>query len=295
MNRLLLTPLLLLFACAPQSPTGETQEGLRSQYQTRDFVQTLANPWLDWVAVDDNSVYFLDNNHNLYLTDGAHPAVFEKAGVANIRSAGGQSLWIRDTSNRLLYWSPGDVFDIVRGSNVRDIEASGNVCLWRPFGSNDLFQSTEWSAQWSKIWSNVSSYKPLGLYAFIRDTSLNLYYYFISGTELVDGNVAAFDPVGNGTYVWVVGTDGKLWIERTGQGHGPNPVDSDVFNIQGMDSALVFVENRSGFLWREDGSWTARDSVDGNIHSFHATSPYTVWVEGSDGNLWREHLSTALP
>ena len=112
-----------------------------------------------------------------------------------------------------------------------------------------------------------------------------------------DGNVKAFKQVGPGSdSMWVLGTNGTLWLENPPFGTVPPPnrtqVDNDVIGFESFGSN-VLVLGSDGNLWIEEPPFgnvpPKRTQVDGNVSSFAAgDSTNTIWVLGKDGNLWFE-------
>lgn len=74
------------------------------------------------------------------------------------------------------------------------------------------------------------------------------------------------------------------------------PVDDDVSQIYALDSNTVYVLGSDGKLWLEIGPWgsianTIRDrlQVDGSVQGFQPLDTENIFVLGNDGNLWLEH------
>ena len=120
-----------------------------------------------------------------------------------------------------------------------------------------------------------------------------------------DGNVAAFQAM-NSEQVYVLGTDGNLWLEHSVNGkfgQVPPPrdhVDGNVaaFVALPQDVNTIYVLGIDGNLWLEhsvNGKFgqvpPPREHVDGNVIAFQPIDyAYTsVNVLGEDGNLWLEH------
>lgn len=130
----------------------------------------------------------------------------------------------------------------------------------------------------------------------------------------VDGNVSkvysqvsesriwrtAFQAL-SATEVFVLGSDGKLWLENSPFGNISQTiakrlaVDANVQTFQVMDINTVFVLGTDGNLWLETAPFgdisqviAHRQQVDANVLAFQALDTKTVFVLGTDGNLWLE-------
>jgi hypothetical protein len=125
------------------------------------------------------------------------------------------------------------------------------------------------------------------------------------GRTLVDGNVEAFQWAPNTLTppdldtLYVLGTDGKLWLEHAPFGKIPpvrEQVDANVAAFQALDRNTVYILGLDGNLWLAhavNGKFgnvpPSREHVDGNVQDFQALDANTVYVLGADGNLWLEH------
>jgi hypothetical protein len=97
--------------------------------------------------------------------------------------------------------------------------------------------------------------------------------------------------------VFVLGTDGNLWLEPVNwQQNGQRTlvdVNAQSFAVDPREPGYVYVEGTDGNLWLEDAGWEehGRTFVDSNVKSFvvdpREPNGY-VYVEGTDGNLWLE-------
>lgn len=106
----------------------------------------------------------------------------------------------------------------------------------------------------------------------------------------VDASVAKFRAI-DGSLVYVLGTDGKLWREN-GNSANRTMVDANVQSFQPMGANIVYVLGTDGNLWRENGDYTNRTWVDGNVLTFDPLKDLsTVYVLGTDRKLWRENGS----
>jgi hypothetical protein len=95
--------------------------------------------------------------------------------------------------------------------------------------------------------------------------------------------------------ILVLGSDGKLWLERAPFGHVPPArvqVDGSVLNFQAIDDNTVVVLGRNENLWLEHASFghvpPAREQIDANVIAFEALSTTLIGVKGDDNNLWLE-------
>ena len=117
------------------------------------------------------------------------------------------------------------------------------------------------------------------------------------GFWTIDANAAAFQAVSQ-TQVYVLGSDGILWLE-TGP-WGPIPpsrvkIDANVAAFDAVDASNVYVLGSDGIFWLETGPWGPvppyRQKIDANVADFQASGVEDVYVLGTDGNLWWEHGS----
>ena len=95
--------------------------------------------------------------------------------------------------------------------------------------------------------------------------------------------------------IFVLGTDGNLWLEHGPFGTVPpkrEQVDGNVQAFQALDERLVFVQGLDGNLWLENGPFgqvpPPRAQVDGNVKGFAAVDENHAFVLGTDGKLWLE-------
>ncbi len=111
------------------------------------------------------------------------------------------------------------------------------------------------------------------------------------GSWTIDANAGAFQALSQ-TQVYVLGSDGILWLE-TGP-WGPIPpsrqkIDANVAAFDAVDASNVYVLGSDGILWLETGPWGPvppyRQKIDANVADFQATGVEDVYVLGTDGNL----------
>jgi hypothetical protein len=84
----------------------------------------------------------------------------------------------------------------------------------------------------------------------------------------------------SGTQVFVLGTDGKLWLEEGPFGTVPpsrQQVDGDVQAFQAFSNAQVLVLGKDGKLWLEEGLFGTvpppRQQVDGDVMPVSSRTP----------------------
>jgi hypothetical protein len=117
-----------------------------------------------------------------------------------------------------------------------------------------------------------------------------------SNMTLVDKNVAQFSQFDVNT-IWVLGTNGNLWIESAPFGTAPPArvqVDGDVKTFRGPNpdySVYVLSADANATLWLEFQPFgttipPARVQIDSNIHTLEALSEYEVYVLDRQGALW---------
>jgi hypothetical protein len=127
----------------------------------------------------------------------------------------------------------------------------------------------------------------------------------------IANSTSMYQPV-NANAVFVLGSDGNLWLE-TGPWNGiqhtidtRKQVDAQVTYFWAVDSKHVFVVGNDGNLWYETAptpsdvnGWgnvqaviDTRQQVDGRVAEFQVLNSRTLVVEGYGGNLW---LETASP
>jgi hypothetical protein len=117
---------------------------------------------------------------------------------------------------------------------------------------------------------------------------------------LVDRNVARFQPIDDEN-VYVLGTDGKLWLETAPFGNAPpKRVEVDV-NVKAWRT--VFTTGALLVLHTDNTLWTypAPDpnaryrieprppvQIDGDVKDFFSWDGETIFVLGTNGNFWQE-------
>ena len=106
----------------------------------------------------------------------------------------------------------------------------------------------------------------------------------------------SFQSVDGYKHVYVLGTNGNLWLEQAPFGKVPparQQVDATVFTFQALDDSNVYVLGTDGNLWLETAPFgkvpPARKHVDGNVQAFQALDNENVVVLGTDGKLWLEN------
>jgi hypothetical protein len=107
----------------------------------------------------------------------------------------------------------------------------------------------------------------------------------------VVAKLVAFAEQAAGGAVYVLGTDGNLWLERPGWlTTGRTWVDGNVLEFKMGSDGSVLVLGTDRNLWREKPGWltTGRTWIDGNVLEFSQESDGWFLVLGTDRNLWRE-------
>lgn len=112
----------------------------------------------------------------------------------------------------------------------------------------------------------------------------------------VDSNVIGCAAVDENT-VYVIGSDGNLWLEQAPFGTIPPArihVDSNVIGCAAVDANTVYVVGSDGNLWLEQAPFgttlpPVRTHVDSNVVGCAAVDDTNVYVLGYDGNLWLEN------
>ena len=106
----------------------------------------------------------------------------------------------------------------------------------------------------------------------------------------------SFQAMVPSTQIFVLGSDGNLWLERAPFGTVPpsrQQVDANVLTLQARDIQNVLVLGSDGNLWLEHapfGNVPPRpEHVDGAVQAFQGIDSEAVLVLGTDGNLWLEH------
>jgi hypothetical protein len=96
--------------------------------------------------------------------------------------------------------------------------------------------------------------------------------------------------------IFVLGHDGKLWLEQAPFGTVPPArklVDTQVITFQALDFNDVAVLGSDQNLWMEKSPFgtapPARSHVDANVLDFQAFNTQSILVLGTDRNLWFEH------
>ena len=105
----------------------------------------------------------------------------------------------------------------------------------------------------------------------------------------------SFQTIDGYQHIFVLGTDGNLWLEQPPFGTAPPQrvqVDGSVSTFQPLSDQQVLVLGRDGKLWLEQAPFgkvpPSRVQVDGSVQAFQGVNSQTVLVLGDDGNLWQE-------
>jgi len=89
-------------------------------------------------------------------------------------------------------------------------------------------------------------------------------------------------------YVYILGTDNKLWRENYLIG-GKTLVDTNAADFHGVDNTVVYVLGDDCTLWREVGDNNTRTQVDTLVRAFSPMGDGMLYVLRTDGNLWLEY------
>ena len=105
-----------------------------------------------------------------------------------------------------------------------------------------------------------------------------------------------FQTVDGYLHVFVLGTDGNLWLEQPPFGTPPpsrQHIDGNAFTFQALDNETVLTLGTDGNLWLEHAPFGTvppkREQVDGNVQAFQALDERLIFVHGLDGKLWLEN------
>ncbi len=116
----------------------------------------------------------------------------------------------------------------------------------------------------------------------------------VSGRQLPP-LLANFQTVDGYQHIFVLGTDGNLWLEQPPFGSPPparTQVDGNVYAFQALDNQTVMVLGSDGNLWLEQDPFgkvpPPRVQVDSHVQAMQALSSQEVLVLGNDGKLWLE-------
>ena len=159
--------------------------------------------------------------------------------------------------------------------------------------------------QW--VDSNVRAFATDGSTIYVLSTDRNLWKesseWFLTGRTWLDGNVAGF-TLGTNGYLYVKGTDGKLWYEKSNNervmvtsnaqslvsesnGKLSTPFYAPTAVSRSASDGSRYVLGTDGILWKCIDGQIARQWVDSNVMTFETDGGY-LYVLGSDRNLWRE-------
>lgn len=106
----------------------------------------------------------------------------------------------------------------------------------------------------------------------------------------------SFQTLDGYQHIFVLGTDGNLWLEQPPFGNPPpsrQQIDGTVFTFQALDNHTVLTLGTDGNLWLEHGPFGTvppnRQRIDGSVQAFQGLDAQTVFVQGLDGKLWLEN------
>ena len=103
-----------------------------------------------------------------------------------------------------------------------------------------------------------------------------------------EGSVQKFQAV-TANSVFVLGHDGRLWLEHAPFDHGTMWEAGGVQAFQGVGGGRVFVLGGDGRLWLESGPFpaTPRQLVASNVANFQALDDHIIFIRFGNGDLWR--------
>lgn len=270
MIKRMLPVVLLLSACDGQTQNETNGERSISSYLTRDPIKS-GTTIIEWQAIDDTHVFVLDSSHTLSYGDGINWQTVHASVNGFAAAAESPTIWLRDNQGNLYPWQlgwPQSQAEQPIASNVGEFKVSSDGTPY-------------WIA--------------------------NGYLYGGWNRAPLDTNVAQFYPA-NSEWVFILGTDGKLWSWGYGSSWSRSFVDANVISAQpgcfytkpdGQCHSFVLGSDRK--LWVEGNSFPAQQQpppytthganpVDANVLTFDGGrgNGNIVFVEGLDRNLWRE-------
>jgi hypothetical protein len=151
-----------------------------------------------------------------------------------------------------------------------------------------------------------------GQYPGARTGETSNILYGPVGTSIVvlDSITTSYQPFGlfreaktfsalSADVVYVIGSDGALWLEQApfGPAHIPpkrTPVDTSAMACSAVDANTIYVLGNDGNLWLEQAPFgpahipPKRTPIDKYAVGCSAVNANTIYVLGSDGNLWLE-------
>jgi hypothetical protein len=105
---------------------------------------------------------------------------------------------------------------------------------------------------------------------------------------LVDVNVLAFQPIPSSRVVWVLDRNHALWRDYpTSVTRDLQPVDTNVAAFHALDAYYVYVKGTDNKLWREHGTWRVRDPIASNVNTFQPIDAGSSYYLDVWGSLWR--------
>jgi hypothetical protein len=279
-----------------------------------------------FVPVDISTVFVLGTNgvlwHESAPFGGSTLNRFEvAAGVSNFKmtSAGqllvmltDKTLWLYDNPNQdtIIRQFPtqidANVADFCAPYNTSSIFILGtNGNLWwasPPFGKPPpprvaVDEGVVAFVPWSTNDSNNPGVLVLGAQQYERPLLLELPPFGSlppRNVTTVDKNVAQFEQYDFET-IYVLGTDGNLWVEKAPFGTVPparTQIDGNVktFRYPNPDYIYVLSSDEAGILWLEfpqyGGTPPPRVQIDSNVATMEAFDEYSVFVLDRQGALW---------
>jgi hypothetical protein len=183
-------------------------------------------------------------------------------------------------------YANGAYTSLVRGAGTVTYRANNSLMVLNAFPQCSTGTGTAESSnvRWGQLDSSAST---------------EIVQTFQVGGGQVPPLPTGFQTVDNYKNIFVLGTDGNLWLEQGPFTSPPPPprtqVDGNVFAFQALDNQTVFVLGKDGNLWLAQGQFgkvpPPRVQVDSSVQSMQALSSSEVLVLGNDGKLWLEQGS----
>jgi len=212
------------------------------------------------IALDASTIYVLGTDGNLWLEQAPYGTIPPKRVQVDGNVAGFQAL---DDNNIVILGTDGVLW--------LEVGPWGTVPTRNriPIANNVAsFQA------WVPLFLPGIEVGTKGIFVLGKDGTLWLEPTFLlnsvpppPGGTKIDASVAAFQPVTalslpalqQTTWIYVLGTDGNLWLEPPPFGSVPPArvqVDAKVADFQAIDSASVYVLDKSNFLWIENAPFS---------------------------------------
>ena len=118
--------------------------------------------------------------------------------------------------------------------------------------------------------------------------------------QQIDTLVSQYQAITD-TEIFVLGTDGNLWLEQGPFGVIPPPrkqVDTNVKAFEALSDNELLILDNDDRLWLASGPFGTvppqRQEVEENVTAFQAISDTKIIVLTNDSSLWLEHTLTSL-